>query len=258
MAPGYRFLKSNHFLSTHVRLVKEWEKQDVVSFSQLVDFTEIERERQDRSGKALSKPSYTAFIVDSIARTLRRHPKVNRIVYRGLTGYRWAEFERVDVAVAVEVVEGDVDVAYASIIRDADQIGIDGIAAALEKLSVAPADDKQLSRLKRFPPIFAAALARGTGLHPKLWVRFRGGACAVTSPAKYGIEAVAAKTSWPLQFAFGRVKERCIAVDGACVARRSANLSLCWHRELATGAVVARFFEDIVQDMERKRVEEPV
>lgn len=253
MGPSYQLLRSNHYLSTHVRLVKEWQSHDVVIFNELVDFTEVERERRRRSAQGLPKPTYTAFVVDSIARALRQHPKVNRIVYRSLTGYRWAQFDQVDVAVAVEIVENDLDIAYASIIRDADKLGLDGITAALEKLSKAPEDDQQLKRLRQLPPLLTATLARATGLHPKLWVRFRGGACAITSPAKYGIEAVAVKTSWPLQFAFGRVKERSMAVDGVCVARRSAYVSLSWHRELSTGAVVARFFEDIVRDLQRKQ-----
>lgn len=251
MPGSYKLLEPNHYLSTHVGLVKEWRTQDVVSFSQLVDFTAIEKERDRRKTEGALRPTYTAFIVDSISRALLDHPKVNRIVYRGLGRYRWAQFKQIDIAVAVELVENDLDIAYASIIRHADKLGIDGITAALLQLAQTPGENLQLKRLRRFPPALMAVLARATRLHPKLWVRFRGGSCAVTSPAKYGVENVLVKSCWPLQFAFGRVAERAMVVDGCCVPRRSAMLSMSWHRELTTGAVAARFFAQIVEQLER-------
>lgn len=251
MTQSFRLLERNHYLSTQVGLVKEWRAQDAVSFSQLVDFTAVEAERDRRKAAGLARPSYTAFVIDSIARSLRDHPKLNRIVYRGLTGYRWAQFEQIDMAVAVEVVEDDLDIAYASILRNADQLGLDRISDALTQLASAPTDDPQLKRLRRMPAALTAFLARATGTHPKLWVRFRGGSCAVTSPAKYGVESVAAKSCWPVQFAFGRVKERPMVIDGGCVPRRSVVLSMCWHRELTTGAVAARFFEQIIQQLQQ-------
>jgi pyruvate/2-oxoglutarate dehydrogenase complex dihydrolipoamide acyltransferase (E2) component len=246
---SYKKLDKNHYLSTQVGLVKEWQAQDVVSFSQLVDFSAVEQER----GRCKSefRPSYTAFIIHSIAMALRAHPKMNRIVYRGITGYRWAQFDQVDVAVAVEVVQNDVDMAYASIIRRADEIGLVGIQEALTKLAAAPADDKQLRRLQMLPATLTAFLARATGRHPDLWVRFRGGSCALTSPAKYGLEAAIVKSCWPLQFAFGLIADRPMVVEGECVPRRSAYLSLSWHRELTTGAVAARFFEQVVQQLQK-------
>ena len=251
MGVSYRFLPRNRYLRVQTELVKEWRAHDVVAFSQLVDFTEVELERARRETAGLLKPSYTAFVIDSIARALRDHPKLNRIVHRGLGGYRWVQFEHIDMAVAAEVVEGDLDIAYGSIIRNADQLGLEAIATTLARLASAPADDPQLRRLSRFPATLTVVLARLTGLHPKLWVRFRGGSCCITSPAKYGVESIAVKGAWPLQFAFGKVAERAMVLDGQCVARRSAVLSLSWHRELTTGAVAARFFEQIVVQLER-------
>lgn len=250
MPKSFKMLERNHYLSTHVGLVKEWCTQDVVSFSQLVDFTTVENARDRYKSQGQVAPSYTAFIVDAIAFALRDHPKLNRIVYRGLAGYRWVQFDSIDIALAVEVVQGDLDIAYASIIRNADQLGLDGIAGTLLKLASAPDNDLQLKRLRRFPAPFAALMARSTRLHPKLWVRFRGGSCAVTSPGKYGVEAISAKTSWPLTFAFGKVTERPMVVNGCCVPRRSVVLSMAWHRELTTGAVAVRFFEQIVQKLQ--------
>jgi len=257
MGDSYRLLERNHYLSTHVGLVKEWCAQDAVAFSQLIDFTEIESERSRRERAGLTKPTYTAFVVDSIARALRIHPKMNRMVYHGLGGYRWAQFEHIDVAVATELVEDDLDVAYASIIRNADQAGLEGIANTLTRLASAPGDDPQLRRLRRFPAALTVVLARLTGLHPKLWVRYRGGSCCVTSPAKYGVESITAKSSWPLQFAFGRVAERPMVIDGRCVARRSAILSMSWHRELTTGATAARFFGQLVEYLQQNRNHAP-
>lgn len=246
MSSAWHLLKPNHYLSTQARLIKEWQNQDVVAFSQLVDFTGIVNGRLLRASEGRPKPTYTACVLDAIAKTLRDHPKMNRIVYRGLTGYQWAQFENIDIAIAVEAVDGDTDIAFATIIRNADDCGVDVLAELLHRASSAPADDPQLNRLRRLPPAVAGALARGTGLHPRLWARFRGGSCALTSPAKYGIENVLVKSCWPVQFTFGNVKQRPMVVDGECVARYSAMLSMSWHRELTTGAVAARFFEDII------------
>ncbi len=246
----YRLLPRNHYLSTQIGLVKEWRNQDVVAFSQLVDFTPVELERNRRQSEGRLKPSYTAFVIASIVRALKDHPKLNRLVYRSLIGYRWVQFEQIDMAVGVEVIEGDLDIAYASIIRNAGGLGLDGIANALSQVASSPSENVQLNRLKRFPATLGAVLARATGLHPKLWVRFRGGSCAITSPAKYGVESILVKTCWPVQFAYGKVKARPMVVDGQCVPRQSAMLSMSWHRELTTGAVAARFFEQIVQQLE--------
>jgi hypothetical protein len=41
-----------------------------------------------------------------------------------------------------------------------------------------------------------------------------------------------------------------MVVGDQCMPRLSAVLSLSWHRELTTGAVVARFFEQIVRQLE--------
>jgi pyruvate/2-oxoglutarate dehydrogenase complex dihydrolipoamide acyltransferase (E2) component len=253
---AYRLLKPNHYLSTHIRLVREWNTQDVVTFSQLVDFTGVESERDSRKPQNLSTPSYTAFVINAIAHALRDHPKVNRLVYRSLAGYRWAQFDRIDVAVAVEVVEDGLDVAYARVIRDADYLGLDGIAEELLRISKSPGDQAEVKRLRMLPALLTAFLARCTKLHPKLWVPFRGGCCAVTSPSKYGVENVAVKTSWPLQFGFGRVQDRPMVVGGVCVPRKSAFVSMSWHRELTTGAVAARFFNDVVRHLEQ-RIQEP-
>ncbi|MGH9344803.1 MAG: 2-oxo acid dehydrogenase subunit E2 [Terriglobia bacterium] len=250
MAKSFKMLERNHYLSTQVGLVREWSTQDVVSFSQLVDFTAVGSARDCCKSQGQAAPSYSAFIVDAVASALREHPKLNRMVYRGPTGYRWVQFDSIDVAVAVEVVEGNLDIAYASIIRNADQLGLHGIADALLKLASAPDDDLQLKRLRRFPAPLTALLARSTRLHPKLWVRFRGGSCAVTSPGKYGVEAISAKTSWPVTFAFGKVAERPMVVNGCCIPRLSVILSMAWHRELTTGAVAVRFFDQIVQKLQ--------
>ena len=250
MTHPYRTLASNHYLSTQIGLIREWQSKDVVSFSQLVDFTAVECARESHARSGAQKPSYTAFVVDAIARSLRDHPKLNRIVYRSLTRYRWVQLENIDVAVAVEAVDGDVDIAYASIIRNADRLGTDGIMDALRKLSRLPLDDPQFKRIRSLPASIAALLARATGLHPRTWVEFRGGSCAVTSPAKYGVEGVIVKSPWPLQFAFGYVKPRAMVVEEQCVPRLSAMLSLSWHRELTTGAVAARFFEEVVQGLQ--------
>jgi pyruvate/2-oxoglutarate dehydrogenase complex dihydrolipoamide acyltransferase (E2) component len=250
MADSYKLLDRNHYLSTQVGLVKEWRVKDAVTFSQLVDFTALDRERSHLQARGLTKPTYTAFVIESIARALKDHPKLNRVVYRGLFGYRWAQFHEIHIAVAVELVEGDLDIAYASILRNVDQLGLDGINNALLRLASSPADDLQLRRLRRLPAFLTAVLARATGLHPKLWLRFRGGSCAITSPAKYGTEGVYVKSCWPVQFAFGKVKDHPMVVDGSCVARKAAMLSMSWHRELTTGAVAARFFEQIVQQLQ--------
>src|SRR5206468_3362367 len=88
-----------------------------------------------------------------------------------------------------------------------------------------------------------------------LWVKWRGGAVLVSSPAKYGVDVVVGSWSHPLGVSFGLVKPRPVVRDGAVVARTTFTLTLNFDRRVMAGAQAARFFRRVVERLERAETE---
>src|SRR5205807_2105439 len=111
---------------------------------------------------------------------------------------------------------------------------------------------RSFSRLvTRFPHWLATLVIRLPVFFPELWVRYRGGAAGISSPARYGVDIVAATWTHPLGFSYGLVKERPIAVEGAVVVRPTFTLTLNFDRRIMAGAQAARFFARVVEILER-------
>ena len=78
---------------------------------------------------------------------------------------------------------------------------------------------------------------------PKLWVKWRGGAAMVSSPAKYGVDGIVGSWTAPLGVSFGFVRDRPIVRDGEVVAAPTMNLVLNFDRTVMAGAQASKFFE---------------
>ena len=267
MKDSWSWLPPNGFLMGMNHLINEWRYQDVVVFEELVDASYIEADRQRCKELGQDRPSYTAYLVKSISDTLVRHPKMNRLLQRpwlGLGALRWVQLTTSDAAVAVEAEVDGTDIAYARILRNCQDKSVGDIMGELRQVSSeaattgqVPAELGRLCRLiDRMPAPLSwrisilMRLVRSTRRHPRTWVQHRGGAWAITSPAKYGVERLAARSAWPMQFAFGQVKPQVLPIDGEPQVRRSFALTLAWQRELTTGAVAARFFADVVRRLQ--------
>jgi pyruvate/2-oxoglutarate dehydrogenase complex dihydrolipoamide acyltransferase (E2) component len=261
--PAYEIEGRNKF-SEATRAIVEYEIRpgNTVSFAAEVDLTEIER---IRSSSGLRKPSYTSFVVKAVALALRDFPYANRRVLRqpwGLpVGVRLQKFHRCDVAVAVERdFPGSEATAFIDMVRDADQSSLSDITEQLRDLATCDATTNAQWRefsgvITRMPVWLATFLIRLPCFVPGLWVKWRGGAALVSSPAKYGVDMVLGSWSHPLGISFGLVKPRPVVRDGSIVACTTFMLTLNFDRRVMAGAQAARFFRRLVERLERAESE---
>lgn len=224
-----------------------------VTFVSEVDLTEVEAMRKASTG--VRRPSYTAFVAKAIALALKEFPYANRRVVRRPWwpfGKRLQKFTHIDIAVAAERDMPGVEFcAFADIIRDAETRSLDELTAWLHELATCDASTNKQWRefsglITKLPRWLSATLIRMPCWFPGLWVKYRGGAVLISSPAKYGVDSVLTTWTWPLGFSFGLVKERPIVVDGQLVVRPTFNLTLNFDRRVMAGAQGARFFKRVV------------
>jgi pyruvate/2-oxoglutarate dehydrogenase complex dihydrolipoamide acyltransferase (E2) component len=78
-----------------------------------------------------------------------------------------------------------------------------------------------------------------------MWERYRGGAVLVSSPAKYGVDAVNASWAWPIGVSFGFVEQRPVVRNGQIAARPCFTFLMNFDRRVMAGAAAARFFRHI-------------
>jgi pyruvate/2-oxoglutarate dehydrogenase complex dihydrolipoamide acyltransferase (E2) component len=253
-----RFVPGNRFFQVFRRIPElELTPGPTVTFISEVDLTEIEAVRKVADGQ---RPSYTAFVIKALALALRDFPYANRRISRRIWAPfarpRLQSFEHHDIAVAAERdVAGVESAAFVDVLRDADQKSLSEITSWLSKLSTSDATANRQWRefsgvIERFPTWLALLLIRSPYMIPGLWERYRGAAALVTSPAKYGVDIVAACWSWPLGVSFGLVKDRPMVKHGAIKACPTFNLVCNFDRRIMAGAQAGRFFARIVANLE--------
>lgn len=179
------------------------------------------------------------------------HPQLNQLILRGIYRHRPVQLEDIHAVVAAERVRDGEDTVYAQILRNTDDKPVWDISEELRKTSVLEEEEDSRLRLfmdliRKLPGFLSRVILSSPRWSPKLWIKHRGGAFALTTVGKYGVESIFVKWPWPLSFTFGEVKERPMVVNGKVEARLSFHLSLAWNRELTNGAPAARFFNDIV------------
>lgn len=211
------------------------------------------RERRARTGEA---PSFTAFIVASLARALDAH----RVVHgsRDWLG-RLVTFAEVDVVTLVEAEEGAVAIPH--LVRSAQRRTVDDIGAEIRRVQAEPATSAQrsgaLARLSRIAPgvlrrLFLRALRRS----PRSMKRFAGTAL-VTSVGMFGAGAAWAIGIVPLHsvcLTVGSVTAKPGVVDGRVEPREVLALTLSVDHDLVDGAPAARFARDLRELIEEAAV----
>jgi hypothetical protein len=146
-------------------------------------------------------------------------------------------------------------VAFADVLRDADVPSLDAITGWLHELARC---DTATNRewclfnhlVTRLPHWLFRLVARLPLLVPRLWVRHRGSAVLISSPARYGVDVVATSWAWPLGISFGLVKDRPVVREGQVVACPTFVLTLNFDRRILAGAQAAHFFQRIVEILE--------
>lgn len=237
---------------------------NTVTFSTPVDLAEIEEIRASAKRDGRIRPSYTAFVAKAIALGLQEFPYANRRLYKRpwwpFIGHI-QRFHRCDVTIAAERdVEGAESVAFVDVLRDVDRLSLEEITTWLSALANSTeATNKQwreFSQVTRLPWFVAAPLLRLPLYFPSLWMKWRGGAAMISSPAKYGVHSVVATWPWPLGFSFGFVSRRpFVDDDGQIVVRTCFDLVLNFDRRIMAGAPAAKFFVRIIRALERAKTE---
>lgn len=162
----------------------------------------------------------TDFLVSAVARTLRRHGRLNA---------SWAEgriilHEQVNVGIATAVDDGVV----VPVIQGADGLGLDAIAARRREL---------------------VARARAGRLQPADLV---GGTFTISNLGMYGIDAFSAIVNAPQAaiLAVGRIADRVVAREGRPTVRPMATLTLVCDHRVVDGARAAAFLSELAQGLE--------
>lgn len=248
---SYRVLPLDRWTSAMAGFVGEVASMDTVTFTSLVDASALAEAREQVKNGV--KPTYTALVVKGISLALREHPALNRLVLGGLYRYRPVQLYPVDAVVAVERDHGET--VYATIVRDTDSTSAEEITAELRHMATC-SDDKE-PRLRMFRQLvrwlpgwlfrWLCGLPRWS---PRMWRQHRGGAFALTTVGKYGVDAIQAKWPWPLTFTFGEVAKRPMVVNDQVLPRLSFYLTMSWHRQLCNGAPAARFFHTVCRFLE--------
>lgn len=252
---SYEILPRNRFFRSMSGMVREWQSQDVVLFTEKVDFQAVQQWRNDCKARGSKAPSYTAVMLKAISLALRDHPKANRLIFRHLFFKRLVQLNEVHAMVAVEREVDGIDMAYGAVVRDTDRKSAIEITEELAALSRDSSHDQNWKLLNLMPEFVLPLLVRSTRLTPSLWLKFRGGCFVLTSPAKYGVESIAVKNGFPMTFSFGEIKPTPMVVDDQIVVRPAATVSMSFDRLLAPGAPLAKFFHDVVGRLQRADVD---
>lgn len=223
---------------------EEMNPRNKVTFVREIDVTRLDLLR-DKYGK----PSYTSLITKAAACVLKEFPYANRAIVPGLFGDRIIQFENADITIAVEKNVPDAEaVVYAHILRDADTLSSSEIHRELQTL-VDSNQSESIQRwlmflkiLKTVPTFIAKRILRFPRYFTGEWVKHRGGACFVNSPAKHGVDLLVADMLWPLTFSFGWIRERPWVTERQVCVRKTAPLIMIFDRRIMQGALAAKVF----------------
>lgn len=236
---------------------------NTVTFSSPVDLTQIENIRSAAVQAGTIRPSYTAFIAKAVALGLQEFPYANRRVCKHVWPpfvNRLQRFHHCDVAVAAErMIEGAESVAFVDILRDAERLSLAEMTEWLANLArcdeTTNAQWRDFSRVTQLPWFIALPLLRLPHYFPGLWVKWRGAAALISSPAKYGVQSLVATWPWPLGFSFGYVSPRpMVNENNEIVVKICFDFVLNFDRRVMAGAPAAKFFRRIVDLLESASV----
>ncbi|MCK6598740.1 MAG: 2-oxo acid dehydrogenase subunit E2 [Bdellovibrionaceae bacterium] len=223
---------------------EEMNPRNKVTFVREIDVTKLDKLREK-----FGKLSYTSLITKAAACVLKEFPYANRAIMPGLFGQRLVQFENADITVAVEKNVPDAEaVVYAHILRDVQSMSSADIYREMQKLVDSNSSEKIqrwlmfLKILKNIPTIIAKRILRVPRYFASEWVKHRGGACFINSPAKHGIDLLVADMLWPLTFSFGWVRERPWVVENQVVVRKTVPLIMIFDRRIMQGALAGKAF----------------
>ncbi len=222
----------------------------------MINLVNLSKINQIRKSMQDNKPSYTVFVAKALAMALKEFPEMNKRFYRplGFLPSVYQIFKTVDIAIASEVVDKNFShVAYIDVMTDVQDKSLQDIQQWL-------LDFRNTNSVKQWAmfsqtitklPVLISRLLLTLPIYlPKLWVKYRGGAAIISSPAKYGVDSLIATWSAPIGISFGHVKDRPLVEQGSIIVASSFYLTLNFDRRLFSGAQGARFIARICEILE--------
>ncbi|HEX4621959.1 MAG TPA: dihydrolipoamide acetyltransferase family protein, partial [Myxococcaceae bacterium] len=172
-------------------------------------------EIRDEAKALEAKVSVNDVVVKAVAMALRRYPKLNV----SFAGDRAVHYQNVDVGVAVAIEDGLIT----PVIRDADQKGLEEIAAEVREL---------------------AERARKRALKPD---EYAGGSITVSNLGMFGIDSFVAIINAPQSaiVAVGAVTEKPVVRDGQVVVRKMMSVTLSGDHRIIDGATGAEYLREL-------------
>lgn len=218
-----------------------------------VDLSKIEKFRLSHKD---NKFGYTVFVAKAVGKALKEFPEVNRRFYRPFLFFPrlFQNFYNVDIAIASEVTDPHMaHVAYIDVLRDVQEKSLLDIQTWLLNFrNTTSVQQWQLYSgiIKKLPYFISKILIKAPTWIPSLWVRYRGGACIISSPAKYGVDSLVASWSSPIGVSFGFAKQRVVFKEGEVKVAPTFNLTLNFDRRIISGAQGARFIARVSEILE--------
>lgn len=250
-----RRLANSPYYEVFSSLNLENQTDQKVSMINEIDMSSAERLRAQAKAAGLARPTYTALVMKALSNALREHPYANRMAFPGWFGARQYQFDHIDISVAVERDQpGGEQRVYVDTVRGADAKNLSALTAELSGFAQATPEShprwRLFSRLvERSPRWFSRFVLSLPRRLPGMWAEHRGGVAMISSPAKYGVDAMVATWPYPIGISFGLVKPRPVAVGQTVEVRPTMSLLMSFDRRIMAGAPAARFFKTMSEQL---------
>lgn len=254
-------------ISPNLSETNSWSMNDImepkymVTMSSLASAKKLELIRNEYKSKGKEPPSYTALILKAVSEVIKKYPEVNRTIIGPPFFRKIVKFEHFDINVAIEKSLPNLPgQAYTTPIRNIDQKNALNITEELKFLAQCNEENNEqyalfMKILKYIPWPFAKWLINFPYWSPKMWLKYRGGACWVNAPSKSGADLVFTVWPWPVTFSFGIVKERPVVINSQVMAETTIPLLMVFDRRLMGGGPAGRIFAEfkkIIEDADPK------
>lgn len=242
--------------------INAWSMNDIMDPNHMVTMTclasakKIDEIRKSYKENGKVSPSYTALIIKATYLLIKRHPKINRAIIGPPFFRRIIQFNNFDINVAVEKdLPNIIGQAYAPTIKNVDKKNVVEITNDLQFFAKCTEENDNnfklfMNILKFVPYPFAKWLLNLPFWFPFFWIKHKGCACWVNSPAKSGADLIFTVWPWPITFSFGSVKERPWVIDGQLVVESTIPLTMVFDRRLLGGGPAGRFFSEFKKIIE--------
>lgn len=233
----------------HGEVRQRWQ----ISFTNLIDLTELVQLREHAVAVGVGKPSYTACVVKAAAMAINelqgQYPELNAMVGRCLWFHWLKPFQGIAAGVAVSREEEGADRIFVRVLAAPQTMSLAAITSELHAAATRPAkelEDYQACQDLYRKPGFVQRVMLKIGANSESLHRKYRGTFSLTTVGKFGVDTqLVMPLTTPIQFGFGSVKERPIVRDGQVVASPTVYLTVAFDRRILNGKPVGALIERV-------------